>query len=75
MEKIIVNPCRNRKSLYICITKQSDLWCNGSTPVFGTVSWGSNPCGSTISADNQRFVKFTATFTANNCCKVAVFIL
>ncbi len=25
-----------------------DPWCNGSTPVFGIVSQGSNPCGSTI---------------------------
>lgn len=24
-----------------------DPWCNGSTPVFGTVCRGSNPCGST----------------------------
>lgn len=24
-----------------------DPWCNGSTPDFGSVSQGSNPCGST----------------------------
>ena len=23
-------------------------WCNGSTGVFGTSSWGSSPCGTTI---------------------------
>jgi hypothetical protein len=26
---------------------QNDPWCNGSTPVFGIVSQGSSPCGST----------------------------
>ena len=26
------------------LEKNNALWCNGSTPVFGTVSHGSNPC-------------------------------
>ena len=29
-----------------------DPWCNGSTPVFGIVSQGSNPCGSTKEGNN-----------------------
>ena len=31
---------------YLCNVK-TDLWCNGSTTVFGSVCWGSSPCEST----------------------------
>ena len=31
-----------------------DPWCNGSTPVFGIVSQGSNPCGSTIKEEGSN---------------------
>ena len=33
--------------------KTEDPWCNGSTPDFGSVCRGSNPCGSTITSVNQ----------------------
>lgn len=35
----------------VCIfapLKTEDPWCNGSTPDFGSVCRGSNPCGSTF---------------------------
>jgi hypothetical protein len=40
---------------------KTDPWCNGNTPVFGTVFQGSNPCGSTVkkpsfSADRGLFL-------------------
>lgn len=40
--------------------KRIDPWCNGSTPVFGTVSQGSSPCGSTKrgNTDNSLIASF-----------------
>lgn len=43
----------------VCIfapLKTEDPWCNGSTPDFGSVCRGSNPCGSTISSINQLVI-------------------
>ena len=40
----------------VCIfapLKTEDPWCNGSTPDFGSVCRGSNPCGSTNCISNQ----------------------
>ncbi len=28
--------------------RNTDPWCSGNTTDFGSVIWGSNPCGSTI---------------------------
>ena len=36
---------------------QNDPWCNGSTPVFGIVSQGSSPCGSTYKIRNTLLIK------------------
>lgn len=33
-----------------------DPWCNGNTADFGSVIPGSNPGGSTIDADSQKFI-------------------
>ena len=41
------------KSVYLHHLKTEDPWCNGSTPDFGSVCRGSNPCGSTITSVNQ----------------------
>jgi hypothetical protein len=39
---------------------QNDPWCNGSTPVFGIVSQGSSPCGSTKKLQEiEAFFDFT----------------
>ena len=40
-KKILFLPCLFRAKFRI------DLWCNGSTTDFGSVSQGSNPCRST----------------------------
>lgn len=41
-----------KRSIFAAL-KRNELrivpWCNGSTPVFGTVSQGSSPCGTTQS--------------------------
>lgn len=36
----------------------TDPWCNGSTLVFGTISRGSNPCGSTFYKRNHLNFKW-----------------
>ena len=40
--------CTNNSIQYLCTRIREDApLCNGSTPVFGTASQGSNPCGVT----------------------------
>lgn len=44
----------------VCIfapLKTEDPWCNGSTPDFGSVCRGSNPCGSTMNFSNYLIYK------------------
>lgn len=43
---------------YICTRNRKDCmgigpWCNGNTPVFGTVIQGSSPCGPTKNSDRN----------------------
>ncbi len=52
MTKEIIKKNKNdlqikKKALNLHHQNKTDPWCNGSTLVFGTISWGSNPCGST----------------------------
>ncbi len=44
------------KNFGLNLHSQNDPWCNGSTPVFGIVSQGSSPCGSTAKFHNS-FIK------------------
>ena len=47
------------KSVYLHHLKTEDPWCNGSTPDFGSVCRGSNPCGSTFKlSELQRVFLF-----------------
>ncbi len=44
--------CRIKNMHYICTRNRKGCigigpWCNGNTPVFGTVIQGSSPCGPT----------------------------
>lgn len=45
------------KAIIFAPANSIDPWCNGNTPVFGTVILGSSPSGSTESLDNHCIIK------------------
>jgi hypothetical protein len=55
----------------------NDPWCNGSTPVFGIVSQGSSPCGSTTTERNSfkiRELRFFILFFAQSLHDSCIFL-
>ena len=57
-------PSKNESSL----TFGTDLWCNGSTADFGSVSWGSNPHRSTSSTSASLWNFFLPIFFSIGLC-------
>lgn len=51
---IDVKNCFGRKKYFITFADLNVPWCNGNTPVFGTVIQGSNPCGTTLNNSNPE---------------------
>lgn len=52
--------------------KWLDPWCNGSTPVFGTVSRGSSPCGSTKKRGNTDTIWLPLFFLPHSVQHIAI---
>ena len=55
MQKVLKYFGSGEKIHYLC-TRFIVLWCNGSTTVFGSVSGGSNPPGTTFQKQPFRLL-------------------